>query len=238
MGIFNAKKRPLVTKIAQLFGYATEPEVPLEIPEVPLEAVAPHNTPILLLEIEQTDGNVSLLEHLCLAKITAGKKPSAIFEIGTFDGRTTLNFAANGGPKTSIYTLDLPKKEVENTAFAMEKENRNRKFIEKETSGEKFRNTVYEKQITQLYGDSADFNYTAYEKNMDIVFVDGSHDYKYVVSDTKAAEVLIRKGGLILWHDYGIWDGVTEAINELYEKNSDYKKLRRLRGTSLVFLSR
>jgi len=44
---------------------------------------------------------------------------------------------------------------------------------------------------------------------------------------------LLRKGGVIIWHDYGIWEGVTRALEELWK--SDHYDLRNIRGTSLVY---
>jgi len=44
-----------------------------------------------------------------------------------------------------------------------------------ETSGTRYRGTVWEHKIQQLYGDSAAFDYTPYQGKIDFVFVDGSH---------------------------------------------------------------
>ena len=38
----------------------------------------------------------------------------------------------------------------------------------------------------------------------------------------------------MLWHDYGTWDEVTKAIDDLYEHNPDFAGVRHIRGTSLV----
>jgi hypothetical protein len=64
------------------------------------------------------------------------------------------------------------------------------------------------------------------------VFVDGSHTYDYLLSDTRAAMTMVRPGGVIVWHDYGVWDGVTTGLEEL-EARERYG-LRNVRGTSLV----
>ena len=48
----------------------------------------------------------------------------------------------------------------------------------------------------------------------DFVFIDGSHTYDYVMNDSMAALALLPSGGgIIAWHDYGAWPGVTEALN-------------------------
>ena len=70
------------------------------------------------------------------------------------------------------------------------------------------------------------------------MFVDGSHSYEYRMSDSKLAYNLVRRGGYILWHDYGspYWPDVTEALNELYLGNRDFKSLQHIVGTSLCIL--
>jgi hypothetical protein len=65
------------------------------------------------------------------------------------------------------------------------------------------------------------------------VFVDGSHAFEYTLSDTKEAIKMVRKGGVIIWHDYGLWKGVTRALEEIERK--DNMGLRNIAGTSLVY---
>ncbi|MCK7511214.1 MAG: hypothetical protein MZV70_48875, partial [Desulfobacterales bacterium] len=65
--------------------------------------------PVRLCEHRQENGNVRISELGILAQMAAscvaGKK---IFEIGTFDGRTTLNLALTAPRSCRIMTLDLP----------------------------------------------------------------------------------------------------------------------------------
>jgi len=37
----------------------------------------------------------------------------------------------------------------------------------------------------------------------DLIFIDGSHYYEYVKSDTQNALGCLTAGGLVVWHDYG-----------------------------------
>jgi len=64
--------------------------------------------------------------------------------------------------------------------------------------------------------------------SLDMVFIDGSHDYDSVIEDIKCWEPLIRKGGIISGHDYrGIaWD-VNKAVNDVYEE----EKINELPGS-------
>jgi len=186
-------------------------------------------------EIEENDGNITPVELGVINAICATYKPEKIFEIGTFDGRTTLNMAVN--TDAEIFTLDLP--EGQETAFETVAEDI--PYLKKPVShiGRRFQSAAGDdlpsvNRITQLYGDSATFDYSPWLGAMGLVFVDGSHTYEYVINDTDAAFRLLRpEGGIILWHDYGEWIGVTKALNELRKKRPELE-LRHIRGTSLV----
>jgi hypothetical protein len=91
-------------------------------------------------------------------------------------------------------------------------------------------------RIQQVYGDSATFDFQTFEGRCDLVFVDGSHAYDYVRKDTETALRLCARPGVILWHDYGVWEGVTRGLEEIeHEKRLG---LKHLAGTSLVALKR
>ena len=112
---------------------------------------------VTMVETAACDGNVSLTEVLVINLLVKEYSPDGIFEIGTFDGRTTLNMAMNSREDTKIWTLDLPGDQVESTKFLLhdwEKE-----YVDKEVSGRRFSERNMTKKISQLYGDSATFDY-------------------------------------------------------------------------------
>jgi len=186
-----------------------------------------------LLEEQYADGNVTLRELGCIARLVKFHQPARIFEIGTFDGRTTINMARNA-EHAEIFTLDLPKEDVSNTRLRIKKGDIT--FIDKDVSGARFIGTKYEKRIKQIYADSAACDYTPLENSIDLVFVDGSHTYDYVVSDTHNALRLLRKqGGVIIWHDYG-WSEVIKALNEFYRRDPFFANLKNIEDTSLAVL--
>ncbi len=84
----------------------------------------------------------------------------------------------------------------------------------------------------QLFGDSATFDWSPHFGRAGLVFVDGSHAYDYVIADTDTALRLVADKGMVIWHDYGVWDGVTRALEEI--EASRHLGLRHVRGTSLV----
>ena len=189
--------------------------------------------PIRLVEAGKADGNVNLAELAILAQAAAAVAPgSSVVEIGTFDGRTTLNLAINAAD-ASVFTLDLPPDERALYALAPGE----RKYVDKPQPGARFRACgpawqVAARRITQLLGDSATFDWTPHEGRASLVFVDGSHAYDYVRKDSVTAMRLVAKGGLVLWHDYGRWEGVSRALDELEAERG--LGLRQIAGTSLV----
>lgn len=193
---------------------------------------------VRIVESGFVSGNVTLAELGVLCAFAADcESGSQLFEIGTFDGRTTLNLRVNAPMGCTVSTLDLPKDQRPALQLAVSE----RKYVDKDRSGSRFAAYVDEKRpsaggIDQHYGDSAVFDFSPYHGSCGLVFVDGSHAYDYVISDSRAAFEMARPGGVILWHDYGVWQGVTRGLNDL---DAEFRYgLRRIRGTSLVYWRR
>lgn len=238
-GWLRADHREILHEILFRLGWrkrpAPEPDGPLlEIPDIEARALIPNPPPVRVLEQDAADGNVSGYELLVIAQLVKARAAASVFEIGTFDGRTTLNLAANLVEDGRVYTLDLPPEDLNRTGLNIASGDEN--FIKKDRSGARFAGTPYAARITQLYGDSATFDFAPYEGKMDVVFVDGAHSYEYVRNDTRIALRLLKpSGGLILWHDYGSrwWKDLTRAMHELH-RESGFSTMRHIRGTTLV----
>ncbi len=70
--------------------------------------------PEIRLIPSKSEGIETPIDELAyLALITAIKQPKFIFEIGTYKGRTALNFALNSPPDAIIYTMDLPRDQLD-----------------------------------------------------------------------------------------------------------------------------
>ena len=190
--------------------------------------------PIRLLETEKNTGDVNLAELAVLASAAgATRVGEEIVEIGTFDGRTTLNLALNAPAKYRIFTLDLPPEAAPKFDLAPGE----RAYVEKPRSGRRFLEAPSEwadatDRITQLMGDSATFDWSPHIGRAGLVFVDGSHAYDYVIADSETAFQLVANKAMVIWHDYGVWEGVTRALDEI--EASRHLGLRHVRGTSLV----
>lgn len=193
------------------------------------------SAPVRLIETAKRDGNVNLSEVAILAQAASSVPPgSEIIEIGTFDGRTALNLAVNAPEGVVIATLDLPANQP--TAFRIEASER--QYVEKPRSGDRLRSCHPRwrdaaGRVVQLFGDSATYDWSPHYGRAGLVFVDGSHTYDYARGDSETAMRLVRPRGVVLWHDYGVWPGVTRALEEL--EAGRRLGLKHIRSTGLVF---
>jgi predicted O-methyltransferase YrrM len=227
-GVTQFRHRSFIRDVARRFGHDDSPRGTL--PVVPIDRLTSPATPVVMAATDVVDGNVSLLELLVLNRLVRERRPGAIFEIGTFDGRTTLNLAENA-PDARVYTLDLPR----GAATKIDLSADDRAYVEKDASGTRFAGTSAAARITQLYGDSATFDFSAYP--CDFVFVDGAHSYEYVLSDTESAFRMLSGGkGTIVWHDYTTWEGVTRALSDLRSRDRRLGNMVNVEGTTLAVL--
>ena len=234
IGIFRKRHRELIYAIWSLI----RPRLFTKkyVPQVQIASLVPDAVSLRLYEQSKNTANISFEELFVLVELLQISQPTACFEIGTFDGRTTLNMAANTPDDAMVYTLDLPREQVDQTKFSLDPFERF--AVMKETSGVRYRGTIWERKIQQLYGDSATFDYTPYRGEIDFVFIDGSHTYEYVLSDSRNALTLLRNGkGTILWHDYPDTSSILKAIHYLKVNDPRFAGIRHIAGTRFAYLT-
>lgn len=231
------KNRAAIVELCRHFGYSYDTREPTELPQISAIDIAPGNSLLDVREIDAVDGNVSERELITICRLVRATQPREIFELGTFDGRTTLNIAANAPADARVHTLDLPREAMSSVKGQLH--DHELRYADKLESGARFAASDLANRIEQLYGDSATFDFTAYYDQIDFVFVDASHAYDYVINDSLHALGMLRGGkGTIIWHDYSRWDGVTRALNELKRKKNEFSTLQWIQGTTLAILRR
>ena len=235
-GFLRKRHRPLLDAICTHFDHAVGPK-PL-VPEISMGELLGGEISLKLAELDATEGNVAEIELLVIAALVRQAEPHLCFEIGTFDGRTTLNMALNLPTDGRVFTLDLPGNDKGSTLLPLD--HAEVKYVDKPVPGARFAGHELAGQITQLYGDSASYDFSRFLDSVDFMFVDGSHSYDYAKTDSLTALEMVRSGGIILWHDYDTpyWPGVTRALNELHASHPAFSGLRRIRNTSLCILKR
>jgi predicted O-methyltransferase YrrM len=203
-----------------------------DVPSVELSDIFPElresSLNLVLSKFSRRGGNVSYGEIQTLCVLTAYLNPKDVFEIGTYDGWTTLHLALNTPEDAKITTLDLKSEDAPKTLLRLEEQDL--KYINKPTIGDHYRNTDAEYKINQVCGDSAIFDFSPFHNAIDFMFIDGSHHFQYVKSDSENALKMIRSDGVIAWHDFLVWPGVTDYILRL----SKFLKIYHIKDTSLV----
>jgi hypothetical protein len=231
-GIFSPRLRGYLRTFAREVGVTKPHQGPFPVKRP--DAVGDPTLPLALPGLDAQDGNVSALELAVLARLVKSRGPALLWEIGTFDGRTTRVLAANAPNDAQVHTLDLPADGLGSTAHALTPGERG--YVRKPTSGARFAGTPEAAKITQHLGDSATFDFTPWRRQVDFVFIDGSHAAAYVHSDTNRAGLLTDdRKAVVVWHDYGEWPGVTETLDTLAPT---MKGAYRVAGTTLVVWER
>jgi predicted O-methyltransferase YrrM len=131
-----------------------------------------------------------------LGTTASNMKPMICVDIGTSQGHSAALIALNA-PNSTVYTINILPEEIASgaggilTTIALPVEN----------IGSYYRQRGL-KNIQQVYGNTA-----SWEPNLgmiDLAFVDGSHDTKFVYNDTLKMLKRMKPGSFILWHDFNL----------------------------------
>lgn len=192
-----------------------------------------------ILCMDRVFGNIQPYELFALMTVAKACHARNVFEIGTFNGRTTRNLAANIGQEGTVYTLDL-EPEVELDQLKYDLDDLETSLLLRESVGQRYRETPEAARIVQYFGDSAKFDYSKHHGDMDLVFIDGSHALDYVRSDTEnALQMVTPKSGIIVWHDYGDeFPDVREYLNDLAEASEEYDFFHMLHTLMVVAVAK
>ena len=166
-------------------------------------------------------------EVLAIGAMVRFLRPKRILEIGTFEGNTTVNLASNAPSTAHVFTLDLPPDW--GRRYALDVPDIHYNAATGSHTGRQFIDSHHANRITQLWGDSAEFDWEDYGP-FDFILIDGCHTYEYAVSDTRNALRVLQPGGAIVWHDYGMLEDVSRAVDEC----SRHTKVRAIQGTRLA----
>jgi predicted O-methyltransferase YrrM len=144
-------------------------------------------------------------ELIALYYLASACRPGAtVLEIGSYLGASTCYLAAglrrNGGHLYCVDTWD-------NTTMP---------DGERDTYAEFERNTRgVADMITPVRKQSSELTESDLRLPVDLVFIDGDHDYEVVKSDLEIVQDWLADDGTIALHDVGdIFDGVSRAVGE------------------------
>lgn len=183
----------------------------------PIEHALPHaaeaSFSMLNAGRRQPGTSTTIFELSCILMAMKEANTKKALEIGTFNGNTTLNIAHNIPDDGKVVTIDLP---VEgDTSYSLKIDGAElRNMTDRQIVGEQFKGHALERKITQVFGDSAKIDFSNLGGPFDFAFIDGCHDYAYVKSDTENVLKVMKKGGIVMWHDYAMMEPVSRAVDE------------------------
>lgn len=142
---------------------------------------------ITLIEDKRFKPSQQMSELLYMMNLIRNNNYAKICEIGTFKGGTTICFSLAAPNKATIVTIDMN--------ITAEKQKSIKKFAKRG------------QRIVSIKGDTrrlSTYLRTQYEfrgKDIDFLLIDGDHSLEGVINDYVRYSPLVRKGGVIIFHD-------------------------------------
>jgi predicted O-methyltransferase YrrM len=153
----------------------------------------------------------TLFDHTFIASLVHVLQPRKCIEIGTSLGLVTSTIAANAPDDAEIHTIDQSGEE---------------------RIGSFFRSRPEAAKITQHVSLSTQFDFRPFARAVDLMFIDGSHEFEDVCRDSENAFNVLTDRGVIVWHDVSpYFPGVMKALEALPQSEEIY----RVQGTSCGF---
>jgi hypothetical protein len=204
------------------------------IPVVELAELVPR-LPVITIDPRYAgvDGSLPLHELIPLLCILRHENPRAVFEVGTYFGSTTRNIALNL-PDGIVRTIDLPEDLNIDALTGDQVEKDDFHLIKARRVGAAYREPGDITNVIQYFGDTARWDFSQIGPETSFFFIDASHTYSHVRSDTLKTLEVITGESVFFWHDCSLDHlGVTRWIAEMA---SDGLPVKRVAGTTLAYL--
>jgi hypothetical protein len=169
----------------------------------------------------------------CLAKSSKN-----IFEFGTCSGKTTALFALNSSSESKVYSVTLNPADLSNLSLGNNQDVKaalNNAIKESIYDQFIFTNMSIKNKINLIFEDSTRLNVDKFENLMDLIFIDGGHNYSCVKNDSEKSFRMIKNEGYIFWHDYNVSKRSCKDVVKYIHEISKIKKIRLIKNTSLCY---
>jgi len=169
----------------------------------------------------------------CLAKSSKN-----IFEFGTCSGKTTALLALNSSQESKVYSVTLNPADLSNLSLGNNQDVKaalNNAIKESIYDQFIFTNMSIKNKINLIFEDSTRLNVDKFENLMDLIFIDGGHNYSCVKNDNEKSFRMIKNEGYIFWHDYNVSKRSCKDVVKYIHEISKIKKIFHIKNTSLCY---
>lgn len=177
-------------------------------------------------------GGTSVEELAVLSAVTSLLQPRKVFEIGTYNGKTTSAFILNSEPGTEIISLDLPNDQAPASSDSNLPSDRG--LIATRQLGQCIREMGLEGRYNQVLCNSLEFDSAPHANSVELAFIDGAHELRYVKSDTEKVATMSTNEAMVFWHDYG-GKGIFRPLTRYLDSLSRSAPIHRVAGTTLAW---
>lgn len=167
----------------------------------------------LIKPMQIRDELIELLEKL------KGEKPKVVLEIGTANGGTLFMFSRIASEDATIISIDLPRGRF-GGGYPKWKIPLYKSFARKKQEMHLIRanshsNATLEKVKTLLN-----------DKYVDFLYIDGDHSYYGVKKDFEVYSSLVKKGGIIVFHDIAVHPAKTDFEVSKFGMSKFWREIR------------
>lgn len=160
-------------------------------------------------------------EILSLAKIIELKKPKIILEIGTSTGGTFFIWSRLATKDAHLISIDLLEGGSNNWAYPKWKGSFYKKFA---STSQKIDLIRADSQSEQTF---ANLKKILGNNQVDFLFIDADHTYKGVKKDYELYSPLVKKGGIIAFHDIIKFPDYTNVkVKQLWDEVKEGKQFQ------------
>lgn len=182
------------------------------------------------------DGWLNDMEGVALYAVAKyGPEKGNVVEIGSFKGKSTVWIAKGlkSANREKVFAIDPHTGSVENKPGHRFSKN----MPSSGSTKSLFLRNLKKYEIKDWVIPLTETSQKALEawggSPIRLLFIDGDHRYRFVEKDFLGWERFLVRGGIIAFHDYGVWPGPTEVVDRYLRRSSNYTPIGFIKSLAL-----
>ncbi len=162
-------------------------------------------------------GTMNSKESALVQCVIRALNPRTMFEFGTHQGILTNRMISAAPEDCVMLTLDIPPSELSSGRGIIASDRTNLDYVRHSDDAMGIHiEDKYQNRVIRMIGDSMRLDVTHLREKIDLVVVDGGHQYPVAARDIKNAWEMLSPGGVLLIDDYKTLrtEGVMLAVME------------------------